>query len=185
MAFSFASGHLPRGPHSVFAGWPLLPRVDCPFFRREPSTLRGLSPLLFVGNGPPALFVGNGPLTLFVGNGPPLFVGNGPPTLFVGNGPLLSRATAPYSRGLGPPLLRVVSPLSAGRPLRPFWWAEPPPVPRGPSPSPSWGGHPPCARLSSASLATAGSPQDRAKSRLVCALADESPLPVASGAVWR
>ena len=112
MAFSFASGHLPRGPHSVCAGWLLHPRVDCPFLRREPSTLRGLSPLLFVGNGPPTLFVGNGPLTifvgngpltLFVGNGPLLFVGNGPPTLFVGNGPLLSWATAPYSCGLGPP----------------------------------------------------------------------------------
>jgi len=136
----------------LLSSWPEPPPLRG---QRPPYSLRGQRPPSLRGQRPPNSLRGQRP--------PPL----------VGNGPLLSRAWAPSFAGCVPSLRRPTSsPLLVGRAPSGSSRAEPIPV---------VGRSPPCARLSSVSLASAGSPQDRAKSRLVCALA----AAVAHGAVWR
>ena len=150
-ALSLVAGHL-LAADSRLRGLALSSRVDRHFpWPRAPYPSWAESSL----DDPPP-FVGNGPVLSLRGQRPPTLVGNGPQlSLFVGNGPLLG-GLCPLS-----PQADLIDPSGGPSPLRLLaGWAQP-----------RRGAAIPCARLSSVSLATAGSPQDRAKSRLVCALA--------------
>ena len=131
------------------------------FFPCESSLPFAVSPPPFVGRAPPL----RGPSPLSSWATAPLSSWS--------TAPLLSWATAPYSRGQRPPSLVGNGPLLSRAwppPLRavlrrptssPFLVGR---VPSGSSraePILVVGRSPPCARLSSVSLATAGGPQDR------------------------
>jgi hypothetical protein len=166
-----------RGPALLLRGdsSPPSPWSESPLHGRGPPYLRGPSPLTARRGQSPLPFVGRAPSSTWA---EPLSSWALPPLSSWATVPLSSWATAPYSRGQGPLLRGLCPPSSAGRPP-----GGPSllPGPRGPSPSPAWGGHP-SSRTSRPRRSLLPLVSRTARSQGWCV---RSPLPVARGAVWR